>query len=249
MSSDFSGIITRDNLNFYLNELSKEYKRLGGRNTPIEITLIGGAVIVEKYGFRNMTTDVDALIPKMGVFKDAVNAVGDRYGLSNGWLNSDFEKTASYSPNIIKYSVPYRTFNQVLQVRMMTDEYLIAMKLRSGREYKNDLSDIIGILADNEKNNTPIMFADVDQAVNDLYGGWDDFPPVSLPFIKEIMSNGDYDQVYDTIRQTEQETKDDLLRFEQDYPNVLSDKNLNDILRGLREKKEHMRGRGGMELS
>ena len=42
--------------------------------------------------------------------KDAINAVGDRMGLPNGWLNADFRQTASYSPKLAEASVYYRTF-------------------------------------------------------------------------------------------------------------------------------------------
>jgi hypothetical protein len=39
-------------------------------------------------------------------------------------------------------------------VRTVTGEYLIAMKLMSGRQYKNDISDIVGILREQrEKEN------------------------------------------------------------------------------------------------
>ena len=38
---------TKENIDLYFRELSKEYKRLGGRNTPVEIVLIGGAAIRE----------------------------------------------------------------------------------------------------------------------------------------------------------------------------------------------------------
>lgn len=78
--------------------------------------------------------------------KDAINAVGDRMGLPNGWLNADFRQTASYSPKLAEVSVYYRTFSNVVRVRTVSAEYLIAMKLRAGRRYKNDLSDVIGVV-------------------------------------------------------------------------------------------------------
>lgn len=61
--SDNSIEFTKENIDTCFKELSKEYKRLGGRNTPVEIILIGGAAIVENYDFRNMTTDIDDIIP------------------------------------------------------------------------------------------------------------------------------------------------------------------------------------------
>ena len=48
-------------------------------------------------------------------------------------------------------SVYYRTFSNVLTIRTITAEYLLAMKLMSGRRYKNDLSDIVGILWEHQK--------------------------------------------------------------------------------------------------
>ncbi len=45
-----------------------------------------------------MTYDIDAAITASSAMKEAVNAVGDRFGLPNGWLNADFKNTSSYSP-------------------------------------------------------------------------------------------------------------------------------------------------------
>ena len=69
-------VFTKENLSMYLSELSKEYKRLGGRKMPVEIILIGGAAIIESYGFREMTTDIDAVLPSVSIMKDAINHVG-----------------------------------------------------------------------------------------------------------------------------------------------------------------------------
>lgn len=53
---------TKDNLDSYLKELAKEFRKINGSRTPAEITLIGGAAILVNYGFREMTYDVDAII-------------------------------------------------------------------------------------------------------------------------------------------------------------------------------------------
>lgn len=52
----------------------------------------------------------------------------------------------------------------------MAAEYLIAMKLRSGREYKHDLSDVIGVLFEHSKNEKPIIISDIQKAAENLYG-------------------------------------------------------------------------------
>ena len=143
MSSEHMNVFTKENLDIFLKELGKVYRRLNGKAMPAEIVLIGGAAILINYGFRDMTTDVDAVIHAVSAMKDAINIVGDRHRLPNGWLNADFMKTGSYSPKLLQYSVRYREFSNVLTVRTVSAEYLIAMKLRAGRKYKNDLSDVI----------------------------------------------------------------------------------------------------------
>ena len=229
---------TKEKIDYLFKELSKEYKKLGGRNMPVEIVLIGGAAIVESYGFRNMTTDIDAIIPAMGIMKDAINRVGDKYGLPNGWLNADFMQTASYSPKLSDYSKHYKSFNQVLNVRYISGEYLIAMKLKSGREYKYDLSDIIGILAEHEKDGNPITMEAITGAVCNLYGGMDEIDEKSVSFIHSVMKNKRYEEMYDIIRETEKNTKSILLAFDRKYPGVLEDGNIDSVIENADKKCE-----------
>lgn len=146
--------------------------------------------------------------------KDAINHIGDKYGLPNGWLNDDFMKTSSYSPNLSAFSKPYRIFNQVLNVRYVTGEYLIAMKLKSGRQYKNDLSDIVGILAEHEKQNCPISKEVISKAVADFYGGWNEIDEKSATFINAILEHQRYEEMYSAIRENEQSTKSMLITFQ-----------------------------------
>lgn len=91
------------------------------------------------------------------VMKEAINAVGDRLELPNGWLNTDFKNTSSFSPKLIQYSKHYRTYSGVLNIRTINAEYLIAMKLMSGRRYKKDLSDIVGILNEQKRIEKPLI--------------------------------------------------------------------------------------------
>ena len=78
MLSDDSKAFTKDNINLFFRDLSKEYKRLGGKNTPVEIILIGGAAIIESYGFREMTTDIDAVLPDVSSLKHSINGPPER---------------------------------------------------------------------------------------------------------------------------------------------------------------------------
>lgn len=238
MSSENSNYFTKENLNTYLKELGKEYKKINGKSMPAEIILIGGAAILANYGFREMTTDIDAVIHAVSSMKEAVNHVGDKYNLPNGWLNADFMKTDSYSSKLDQYSVYYREFSNVLTVRTVSAEYLIAMKLCSGRKYKKDLSDVIGILAEHEKRGEPITMDRIDKAVTDLYGSWDKISEDSKNFIQEAMEKGNFEKAYDEISAEESKAKGLLINFEQDYPGVTNTANVNDILKNLKKKKE-----------
>lgn len=228
----------KDNLDLYLKELAKEYKKLVGKNMPAEIILIGGAAIIESYGFRDMTTDVDAIITAASAMKDAINLIGDRYDLPQGWLNSDFQKIDSYSNQLLQYSSFYKTFNQVLNLRIVTGEYLIAMKLRAFRQYKNDLSDVIGVLAEHEKRGDGITIERIDRAVENLYGSWDGFPDGAQDFIVKTLTASDYESVYELVRKNEKDAKEQLVEFQNNYPGILKGENVNDVLHNLRAKRK-----------
>ena len=231
-----SNSFTKENLDSFFKELSKAFRKINGKYATAEIILVGGAAILTNYNFRDATTDVDAIIRSTASMKEAINQVGDTFSLPNGWLNADFTKTASYSQKLIQFSVPYKTFNRVLDVRTVKAEYLVAMKLRSGRKYKNDLSDIIGILAEHEKQGVPITIEMVNKAVVDLYGGWEDFPNDSKSFIEDAMANGNFDEVYTSVKTEEIESKDLLQEFEKDYPKVVKESNVNDIIANLKKR-------------
>lgn len=89
----FEQPFTKENLDQYLKELAKEFRKINGKNMPADIILIGGASVVINYGFREMTYDMDAVINAASSMKDAINHVGDKFNLPNGWLNTDFMKT------------------------------------------------------------------------------------------------------------------------------------------------------------
>ncbi len=104
MSSERKTVFTKENLDTYLKEVAKEYRKLCGKSMPAELILIGGASILANYGFREMTTDVDAIIRAASSMKDAANRVGDKFDLPNGWLNADFQRTDSYTAKLEQYA-------------------------------------------------------------------------------------------------------------------------------------------------
>jgi len=229
---------TKENLNNCWKELAKEFRKLNGTAMPAEIILIGGASVLANYGFRDMTYDIDAVITASSVMKEAVNRVGDRLGLPNGWLNMDFKKTTSYSDKLSEVSVYYKTFSNILTVRTVAAEYLIAMKLMSGRQYKYDLSDATGILFEHQKKGNPISREAIDKAVKTLYGGSAELPPISQKTIDDAFESGDYELAYNEIREKEKEAKEILLGFDKDYPGALKADNIDSVIGNIRRKRE-----------
>lgn len=225
---------TRDNLDNYLKILAKEFKKINGPKTPAEIILVGGASVVINYGFRQMTNDIDAIIKASSAMKEAINKVGDSLNLPNGWINTDFVQTPSYTTKLIEHSKYYKTFSNILQIRTVSGEYLIAMKLMAGRKYKNDLSDIVGIVLD---QNNIISLEKIKLAVENLYGDYLNLPQDSRDFIEQLYKNPDLAKLYEMIKKEEKENKEFLLEFEEDYPDVLSNGNINDIIALAKSKK------------
>lgn len=229
---------TKDSLDQYLKELAKEFRKRNGKAIPAEITLIGGASVVINYGFREMTYDMDAIMDAASSIRDAIAFVGDKYGLPRGWINDDFMKTDSYTPQIVRHSKYYRTFSNIMTVRTVTGEYLIAMKLRSGRQYKYDRSDVIGILWEQEKQGDPLSLERIRKAVEDLYGSYDVLSDEVRQFIEKAIQDGRYAETYARIRQAEAENRENLLEYQAEKPGVISNDNVDDILAAIRKRKE-----------
>ena len=229
---------TKENLDGYLRELAKEFRKKNGNKMSEENILIGGASILINYGFREMTYDMDAIIKSSGAMKEAINTVGDRLELPVGWLNTDFANTKSYTPRLVEYSKYYKTFANILQVRTVSAEYLVAMKLMAGRQYKNDLSDIVGILIEQEERKKPLSFEVIQKAIVDLYDSYDKVPEDSRVFMEAIYNKEDLHDFYRQCREIEQENKDTLVGFQENYPGVLNGDNLADVLKAARAKKQ-----------
>lgn len=241
MSSNEKLTFNKENLNLYLKEVAKEYRRINGKYMPAEIILVGGASILANYSFRDMTTDMDAIIQASSAMKEAINNVGDKYSLPNGWLNSDFIKTDSYSHKLREISKHYKTFSNIVEIRTVSGEYLIAMKLRSGRKYRNDLFDVIGILKDHIEAANPITYEQIEKAVIELYGSWEVIPLSSKEMIRQALNEENLNKSYEEKIKEEKEAKEILVDFQTDYPGVLKKENLEDVLKSMREKREKLK--------
>ncbi len=232
MSAEFN----KSNLDNCLKELAKEFRKLAGNKMPAEIILVGGAAILANYAFRDMTYDMDAIINASSAINQAANIVGDKFGLPNFWLSEDFKKTRSYSNKLIQYSDYYKTFANVLEVRTIGGEYLICMKLMSGRPYKHDLSDVLGILKEHSVSGRPMTIEGIRAAFSRLYGSYDNMPEISKDFIEKVFADGNFEALYNNYKREESESREALVQFGKAYPNVLTEDNLEDILKKAKAK-------------
>lgn len=225
-------LMKKEDINLYLKELTKVIRK-NKRNSDVtyELILIGGASILVNYEFRNSTSDVDCIDVNNILMNDAIIKVAEKYDLPTDWINTDFKITKSYSDKLINYSTYYKTFgNGTLEIRTIKDEYLIAMKLASGRKYKNDISDIVGIISEIKKERD-ISLSEIEKAVIDLYGDMSKVDPFAYSLLKDCLNNILVN--YEEIKKIEKQNKDNLLELDGDI-RFLNDDNINYILEKLK---------------
>lgn len=231
---------SKESIDIYLKKLSKVYKKLSAGRMPAEIILVGGSAIAVNYSFRQSSTDIDAIIQAPDVMRDAIFRIRDEENLPNDWINSDFTKTASFSPMLRLYSKHYRTFSNVVEVRTITGAFLIAMKMRSGRIYKHDLSDIIGILIEESENReNQINITEIRDACEKLYGeqGYDTMPEISRKLVESAVNLNiqELRNLYQQQTETEAENCRLLVQFDTENPGILNSENLTEIVENLRQ--------------
>lgn len=71
-----------------------------------------------------------------------------------------------------------------------------------------------------------------------LSDSYDRIPENSRTFIESIYAKEDLGSFYKYCRDLEQENKDVLLNFQNDYPGVLNEDNLAEVLKAARAKKQ-----------
>ena len=187
------------------------------------------------YGFRKSTDDVDAIIRSTSVMKEAINIVGERQGLPNGWLNMDFKNTESYSDKLIGVAKHYKTFSNILDVKIIDNEYLVAMKLRSGRSYKKDMSDIVGIILENKNNGEEITKEKIEKAFIYLYDDINKMPKNSKIIYNEIFNVENLKLLFDKKREKEIKTKVVLDDFKQMFPDEIRKVGMENIMKNIDE--------------
>lgn len=225
------------NLDDYLKELAKEYRRIS--KMPAEVVLVGGASILANYGFREKTYDIDASVTAESAMKDAANIVGDKLGLPNGWFNSDFKNTTSFTPKIYQFSVYYKTFSNIVQFRTITGAHLIAMKLRASRDYKCDLSDVAQIVLAHQDRGDPIFYGSIIKAVIDLYDTADCLSKKATDFLLEVYETDNLPRLVEKRKQYEDDCLSHFDEILKKHSTLKTD-NLDDVLEsfGVKKKKQ-----------
>lgn len=82
------------------------------------------------------------------------------------------------------------------------------------------------------------MSADKPFTIIDLYDSYSRIPEDSRVFIEAVYKKEDLHAFYRQCRELEQENKDVLVEFREDYPEVLNGDNLADILKAAKTKKQ-----------
>lgn len=228
------------NLDMYLKALSKEYRKRAGRKGEAELILIGGASILLNYGFREMTTDIDAIIWADSCMKDAIHAVCDEFGLPKDWLNADFKRTTSYSEKLILHSKYYKTFSNVLRVRTVTAEYLVAMKLMAGRKYKHDMTDVVGVILEQAKQGEPLTMEKIVKAIEELYGSTDMLPDNSKNLLEKIFSENDLELLYNRCEAEEKENAEIFRDIKMNPRTMFKEGNISEIIEKVKQIQKKM---------
>jgi len=194
----------KSNIENYLEYFAEEYKKLTNEKQQLKIIVVGGASILLNFNFRKSTNDIDYSNPQSDLIDKAVEKTAIKYRLFKNWLNNDFRKTSAYSDKINDISIPYKTISGVLEVRTISPEYLIVMKLMAFRNNKHDLSDVAGILMESKENGKPLKIKDIKNAAIKLYGNIDKLPNESLIMLNNLFENNDYKTDYLYLKKREE---------------------------------------------
>jgi hypothetical protein len=112
------------------------------------------------------------------------------------------------------------------------------MKLMSGRRYKHALSDIVGVLWEQEESGKPLSREAIDSAVALLYGADAAIPEASAQLLDAVFAAGDYEALYRRTRDGEIESQEILTDFERRYPGQLKGESIDGILQARQRKRE-----------
>jgi len=112
------------------------------------------------------------------------------------------------------------------------------MKLIAGRKYKNDLSDIVGVLMEYEEQQRPISLNQINQSLLTLYGRAE-LPDTDLMhWLVQLIHNGSYRKVYDLVRREEANNQSIVIEAIEQGSKVFSESDVDAVLALIRERKD-----------
>ena len=227
--------ITRANAMDIIRRFAKEYRKTLGK-APAEIIIVGGGSIMLNYKFRDATQDFDVILRAASGIKDVITRFADENNLPRDWMNTDFIKTASYSDVLTEVSRHYCWLNnQTLEIRTVSGIYLISMKMAAHRDYRNDISDAIGIMIEEAEAGNRFSYAEIDTAYQKLYHKTPDLKTQELFQELCAMSIEDLTIMYDSQKGSESIVGDQLITYIEEGANI-NTKNVTDVAARIREK-------------
>ena len=88
------------------------------------------------------------------------------------------------------------------------------MKLMSGRRYKDELSVITGILSEQEGKGEPLSYQQIDCAVRNLYGGWENISEYIIHVLKAALESDNLEKLFKEQKQEEELSKQAVFRVQ-----------------------------------
>lgn len=231
----YKEIITRANAMDIIRRFAKEYRKTLGK-APAEIIIVGGGSIMLNYKFRDSTQDFDVILRAASGIKDVIKRFADDNNLSRDWMNTDFVKTASYSHVLAEVSRHYCWLNnKTLEIRTVSGIYLIAMKMIAHRDYRNDISDAIGILIEEAEAGNHFSYDEIEAAYQKLYHEAPD-PKTQVQFRKLCAKSiEELKNLYDSQKDAESLVGNQLISYIEDGVKI-DTKNVTDVATRIREK-------------
>ena len=190
------------------------------------------------YTLRDATQDFDVILKTVSGITDIIKKFADENGLPRDWMNTDFIKTSSYSDMLSEVSKHLWTLNNgTLEIRTVSGVYLIATKLIAHRDYRNDISDAIGILIEEREAGASITYDDIVKAYQKLYRR--DIPEEIAEIVKEFSELPilELKEFYEKKRNSEQDIAGKILTYIDEGADI-NTRNVEDVIEAIKRKME-----------
>lgn len=131
-------LYSAEDFNILLTELGKELQYYSTLSKRFSFCIVGGGALTLALGMRRMTTDLDVVFNKSHeedarLVHNCAIRVAKRLGVSTSWCNDIVALSSSFTPAILVYCVPYKSFG-CLDVYTIGLDFLFCMKFVSGRQ-------------------------------------------------------------------------------------------------------------------